>query len=620
MGIFKEARSAYKEKKESLRQERFGNVRRAHTFDVPRGSAYHGPFVEECDDPRDLGGSDDYHRHHRSLRAGAVPLFLEGARRLSLDDGDGHYRQLRRSATSGDAVAPARRSSNQPSRPPLTVNNLRTHSEYSASCSSAAPRSYRNDRGLGAESSPPRGTSPSMPLPAEPSARYAQAPRPSMLAHRPRSDPALGLRANASKTPSSSKTVDMNLAYGSIPPDLESRVDLDLMNSAFKGASDQPGHSEEKAKTLVGRIEALLTEAQCLHHTAASIIRHLQDNPEAAAAVALTLAELSALLAKLSPSFLGVVQGGSPAVFALLASPQFLIGTGIAVGVTVVMFGGWKIIKRMKEVHAAREEEKQTFGMGGLAHLPQHLSSASPDTALPAAAAAPTMVSAGFDEALVLGEELSTIETWRRGIVPPLDGAVGLEPWEGSAADVELISPEAMRSRTALDDERTPKSVWTRTSKSHGDISLRRSGSRQPLKNNQDNSRKGKKSKGPGSSLEVPERDSSRDFQGTGMRINRHHHHRCRRCHADGTESEAGTDSTSRSHTYSSRASVSKGQSAPPNAATRSTSSPLLPDRESTPDKDKKTNGKGNMLRQLFKKKKDRDDKEWDDAAASGST
>jgi hypothetical protein len=199
----------------------------------------------------------------------------------------------------------------------------------------------------------------------------------------------------------------MHLAYGNIPPDLASRVDLD---PAYQAAA-----KERQAKNLVSHVEGLLDEAHCLHHTATSIIAHLQNNPEAAAAVALTLAELSTLLTKMSPGFLSIIKGGSPAVFALLASPQFLIGAGVAVGVTIVMFGGWKIIKRIKEANAARQDAAMAF------------------VAVPG-------VDGGIDEALVLEEELSTIESWRRGIVP-----FG----EDESADLELISPEAERAMKA---------------------------------------------------------------------------------------------------------------------------------------------------------------------------
>jgi hypothetical protein len=234
----------------------------------------------------------------------------------------------------------------------------------------------------------------------------------------------------------------MNLAYGNVPPDLADRVDLD---PAYKGVE-----KEHKARSLMEKIEDLLTEAHCLHHTATHIIEHLQGKPEAAAAVALTLAELSSLLGKMSPSFLGVIKGGSPAIFALLASPQFLIAAGLTVGVTVVMFGGWKIIKRIKEQQAA-EAAAAIAPMAFEAHPDQP---AAPYPPYPE-----TEISADFDEALVVEEELSTIETWRRGIAP-----FG----EDETADLELISPEAdraIRSQYGGDDARTERSV--RTSRTH---------------------------------------------------------------------------------------------------------------------------------------------------------
>lgn len=210
------------------------------------------------------------------------------------------------------------------------------------------------------------------------------------------------------------KEIDMNLAYGNIPPDLEHRIDLD--------PSRADEFEEHKANQLVRKVEGLLDEAHCLQHSATSIIKHLQEKPDAAAAVALTLAELSSVVGKMSPAFLGFLKGGSPAVFALLASPQFLIGTGIAVGLTVVMFGGWKIVKRVKEQQAAREA---IAWEGAPMDRPAPLRTQSD-------------FSAGMDEALILDDELSTIETWRRGIMP-----LGSD---NESADIELITPEADRA------------------------------------------------------------------------------------------------------------------------------------------------------------------------------
>jgi len=236
------------------------------------------------------------------------------------------------------------------------------------------------------------------------------------------------------------KSIDMNLAYGDIPPDLESRTDLDPENP-----------DTQHAKTLIGRVENLLDEAQCVQHSASGIITHLQRNPDAAAAVALTLAELSTLLTKMSPGFLSIVQGGSPAVFALLASPQFLIAAGAAVGVTVVMFGGWKIIKRMKETKENEAMQREALAFQA-AQVPMHPPPPPPmmeqqqqviyddmpgPEYYPQEMQLHPIAGDGIDEALVIEQELSGIESWRRGIVP-----FG----EDESADLELISPEAQRA------------------------------------------------------------------------------------------------------------------------------------------------------------------------------
>lgn len=210
------------------------------------------------------------------------------------------------------------------------------------------------------------------------------------------------------------KEIDMHLAYGDIPPDLESRTDLD--------PAVQAANKETRAKALVKKVEFLMDEAKCAHHSTTHTIQHLQKNPDAAAAVALTLAELSTLVTKMSPAFLGFLKGGSPAVFALLASPQFLIGTAAVVGVTVVMFGGWKIVKKVKEDKAARE----ALAFEG---VPQNR---------PAPLRTQSEFSTGMDEALVVDEELSTIESWRRGIVP--------EFGDDESADMELMTPGAERA------------------------------------------------------------------------------------------------------------------------------------------------------------------------------
>jgi hypothetical protein len=124
------------------------------------------------------------------------------------------------------------------------------------------------------------------------------------------------------------------------------------------------------------------------------------------AAVALTLAELSNLLTKMSPGILTTLKASSPAVFALLASPQFLIAGGVALGVTVVMFGGYKIIKKITENNEAKKEANR------------------------------------MEEALVYdGLEMGTIESWRRGITDVEVQSVS------TSVDGEFITPEAARRK-----------------------------------------------------------------------------------------------------------------------------------------------------------------------------
>lgn len=130
--------------------------------------------------------------------------------------------------------------------------------------------------------------------------------------------------------------VDMDLAYGDFHP-----------SPPAKPRRPQEIQDNE-LRNLVSRTERLLDEANCLQHTATATISHLQKNPEAMAAVALTLAEISNLARKLAPTALAALRTSAPAVWALLASPQFLIAAGVGLGVTVVAFGGYKIIKRIQ--------------------------------------------------------------------------------------------------------------------------------------------------------------------------------------------------------------------------------------------------------------------------------
>lgn len=219
---------------------------------------------------------------------------------------------------------------------------------------------------------------------------------------------------------SARSSIDMDLAYGEMPPPLPVR---------------NP-NEEVIMREKMSKITMLLDEANALQHSATSIIEHLQKNPDAMAAVALTLAEVSNLAAKMGPGALMAMKGSFPAVIALLASPQFLIAGGLAIGVTVVMLGGFKIVQRIKE----KKENERGLEMG-----------------MPMEAEAETPIEL---QELETGE-LDRIEIWRRGIA---DAAAQSQ---GSTVDGEFITPGAEQlliDEGVLDDTKSRRS--TRTKKS----------------------------------------------------------------------------------------------------------------------------------------------------------
>jgi len=189
--------------------------------------------------------------------------------------------------------------------------------------------------------------------------------------------------------------IDMNLAYGELPHDL-----------VVARTGD-----EAELKGLVGTVTKLLDEAKCVHYSVTAIIANLQKNPEAMAAVALTLAEISNIVTKMSPGAVMAMKGSAPAVFALLASPQFLIAAGVGVGVTIVALGGYKIIKKIKAKHAKEE--------------------------------------VGVDEMIEIGGDINRIENWRRGISEAEERSVG------TSVEGEFITPMAANlMRLNLQEER----------------------------------------------------------------------------------------------------------------------------------------------------------------------
>lgn len=212
-------------------------------------------------------------------------------------------------------------------------------------------------------------------------------------------------RANST----SALDIDMDLAYGEYHPHLDPLSPMNTREVALV--------QKEELSSLVLKCKMLMDEANCAQHSVKAIVAHLQKNPDAMAAVALTLAEISNIVSKMAPAALTTFKIGAPSVFALLAAPEFLIAVGVSVGITVVMFGGYKIMKKIK---AARQGDE----------------------------------SPGVDEAIAV-EELSHIDQWRRGIADsafdPNDDARTVVS-NGTSVEGEFITPIAARSLGHLPD------------------------------------------------------------------------------------------------------------------------------------------------------------------------
>ncbi|KAF2494569.1 hypothetical protein BU16DRAFT_550489 [Lophium mytilinum] len=241
--------------------------------------------------------------------------------------------------------------------------------------------------------------------------------------------------------------IDMDLAYGELPPPLPS-----------------PRYNDGELREKANKLTMLLDEANCLQYSVTAMIDNLQKNPEALAAVALTLGEISTLLTKMGPGVLTALKGSFPAVVALLASPQFMIAAGVGVGVTIIALGGYKVIRKIRAKKEAEAELEEPLEMEQL------------ETA-----------------------ELSRIEMWQRGIAEIEAGSVG------TTVDGEFITPGASRQLIAAgvleaDDlksrrsERTKERTRSHAPKStHSSKSHRSSSSRSGKEKSKEKSKPKKK-------------------------------------------------------------------------------------------------------------------------------
>ena len=255
-------------------------------------------------------------------------------------------------------------------------------------------------------------------------------------------------RPHTARRSNSASAIDMDLAYGEFHPE-----------SLGVATVPQPRQKEELS-SLVMKAKMLLDEANCAQHSVKAIIAHLQKNPDAMAAVALTLAEISNVVSKMAPGALTGLKVAAPSVFALLAAPEFLIAVGVSVGITVVMFGGYKIIKKIKARNAADKDD-------------------------------------GADEMLEIGADVNRIEHWRRGIADVETASVG------TSVEGEFITPMAAASMGHLPVD--PRVSEVRSGKK----SKRSSKGKKDDKKREKSERKSSKANSKASSLAPSEKGST---------------------------------------------------------------------------------------------------------------
>ncbi|KAK3948703.1 hypothetical protein QBC32DRAFT_364833 [Pseudoneurospora amorphoporcata] len=642
MGIFKDAKATYRERKEAAKAERdFNNG--SYSSGRSRGQVH-------ITVPRGGRGYDEYDSRGPTKKLDGRKLLGDSSgRRKSHDDDNRSFASRHTSASR--TKSHRKRSSSQAPTPStaLTVDNLKTYTEISATAPSKPPKGYTKDLELAAAGGRPTLNHANT-MPASPTFDVAASKSRSSRNpfNRRQSEQAPPSSSSRNKN-SGGRDRDHDLAYGDLPPDLHLRDDLNRGGGRHRSSHDNhfypvppqgipafapdfssssppppPQEPEQKqALDLISRIESFLLEAHCLQASASCMIENLQQNPEAAAAVALSLAELSAIIGKMSPAFLAFLKGGSPAIYALLCSPQFLIGTGIAAGVMVVMFGGWKIIRRITQGNAKQKEAAVEMnavsgnGAGG------EMGAMGFNAGARAGAAA----AGGHDDALVLDDDLSTIECWRRGIVvtgeeeaevelrsPEADKALR-QKYKEEAVHVEL-SPDDSVSQVGLARLRTtvnrPSGLRERLRDAvggHSDKSDKERDAKDKEKTSSSSSRRHR------DDLDIPDRKSSsrtdkkdKDKATSSSEVgaaSSQVSYRSSRSHRASTRSEAGGGgSSSRSKLDREREKDTKDRERKSTSSRVGTSS----SKEVNLDDGDSGKKKSNMIKSLFKKMKDKED------------
>lgn len=130
---------------------------------------------------------------------------------------------------------------------------------------------------------------------------------------------------------------------------------------------------------LLMQLQNTIDELSCITAGIGALISELQKVPDTLAVVGLTLAEISAIIAKISPAAIMGMKAAFPVIFGLLGSPQFAIVAGVGMAATVIVLGGYKIIKNVVGAGPARDPEEEErdldleFGVTTVPDLPDEI-------------------------------------------------------------------------------------------------------------------------------------------------------------------------------------------------------------------------------------------------------
>ncbi|RVD89511.1 uncharacterized protein DFL_000515 [Arthrobotrys flagrans] len=120
---------------------------------------------------------------------------------------------------------------------------------------------------------------------------------------------------------------------------------------------------DDHLTALFTQVQDIIDHAAAAQSSVVTLVDALRREPETLAMVGLTLAEISTIVAKLSPAALAGAQISWPVVFSFLASPQFAIVAGGVIGTTVILLGGYRIIQKM--IYGEPAKPPEIVDMGG---------------------------------------------------------------------------------------------------------------------------------------------------------------------------------------------------------------------------------------------------------------